>query len=250
MANKTLIATLTGETFVAASAGAITFVGSQGAGFAGKTSTTTVAFALTGGIASTPAAGDLVIIAYHVGSTSDVTLSITDTTPTAYTLLGSELYQDDTYDSNLRVCYKVMGGTPDTQFILSGTGSTSNAGRYTVHVFRGVHADVLEQAVLTGGGTNGHAVIPPAILPTTSGTVVYCAGGSAATTGAAHTSADLTGFISGRTNDDVDSTVGAGYFAWTSGTFTPATWVGRFGDNRRFLDLFNCGFETRHNHSF
>ena len=41
---------------------AVSYVGGQVGSFAGKTSATTVTFALTNGSASTPAAGDLVLV--------------------------------------------------------------------------------------------------------------------------------------------------------------------------------------------
>lgn len=107
---------------------AVTYVGGQVGSFAGTTSATTVTFALTNGISATPQAGDLVIVAYGVGSTADRALTIKNASSTDYTLAGSELYQNDTYDSNLRVAYRFMPASPETTVVLSGTGATADSG--------------------------------------------------------------------------------------------------------------------------
>ena len=107
---------------------AVSYVGGQVGSFAGKTGATTVTFAPNNGSAATPAAGDLVIVAYSVGSTADRALTIQNASAVNYTLAGSELYQNDTYDSNLRVAYRFMPITPETTMILSGTGSNADAG--------------------------------------------------------------------------------------------------------------------------
>jgi hypothetical protein len=207
---------------------AITYVGGQGAGFAGKTGTTTVTFALTGGLASVPAAGDLVVVAYHVGATSDLALTIRNASAVDYTLIGSELYQNDTYDSNLRVAYRFMPGTPETTLILSGTGSISNAGRYTIHVFRGVDpSSPLDVAAVTAGAIDTRVVNPGAITPSTAGAWIYVAGGAATATGGTYTAAYLSDFRAGTTSDTVDSQIGAGYYSgWTSGSYDPASFGG------------------------
>ena len=65
---------------------------------------------LTGGIATFPSPGDLVLIAYSEGSTTDLALSGKVTT--AGFSLVSELYANDTYDMNMAVFSKVMGASP------------------------------------------------------------------------------------------------------------------------------------------
>ena len=114
------------------------YVGGATATKAGATSgnSTISLTALTGGIASAAAAGDIVIAVFATGSTVDRALSITDGT-TAYTLIGTELYSNDTYDTNLRVAYKVMGATPDTNVTFGPTLNAADAGAMAVHVWRG-----------------------------------------------------------------------------------------------------------------
>src|SRR3990167_5514812 len=151
---------------------AIAYVGGRTAGFAGTTSTQTVSLgSLTGGDTgdTTPQAGDLVVVSYAVGST--VNRNMTISTPSggaAYTLIGTELTASDTFDANLRCAYKFMGGTPDTNVTLSQTGSLSDAGRYTIDVFRGIDPTTpLDVAAVTATGTSSSAVNPGAITPTT-----------------------------------------------------------------------------------
>ena len=205
----------------------IRYVGGQVAGFAGKTTDTTVTFALTGGLASVPAAGDLVVVSYHVGGTTNKTLTITNAAATPYDYL-CDLYQDDTYDSNLRVAYRFMPGTPETSLILSQTFSTADAGRYTIHVFRNVDSSTpIDVASVEAGGINTRIAHPGNITPVTAGAWIYCVGGAAAATGGTFTTATLSAFLAGTTSDTVDSQIGAGYYdAWTSGEYDPAVFGG------------------------
>lgn len=207
---------------------AIQYVGSNTGTWAGANSgTNTVSLtALTGGIASAAAIGDLVIAVYATGSTAAATLSITDGT-TAYTLAGTALYANGTsYDSNLRVAYKYLT-TSNTSVTFGATGNTQDAGAATVHVFRGVDStNILDVAVTTATGTATGRPTPPAITPVTAGAFIFMAGGGAAATGAVFTAAALSGFRSVTSADTNDANLGAGYVTWTSGTYTPAQWTG------------------------
>src|SRR5688572_27321280 len=91
----------------------IEYVGGQVGGFNGTLSSTTVNFALTGGLAVTPAAGDLVVVGYCIVSDSNDTQTITDPAAANYTELGVKLYANDSNDTNLAAGYKFMTGTPD-----------------------------------------------------------------------------------------------------------------------------------------
>lgn len=225
---KTIVLTLSGDTYVPASGGTITYVGGQVGGFAGTTTAQTITFALTGGLDTTPAVNDLVIITYAIGSTADRSLAIRNTGATDYTLMGSELYQNDTFDSNQRTAYRFMPVTPETQFVLTetvtgGTGNAADAGEYTVHVFRGVDLTTpMDVAVVTAGAIDASAVNAAAITPTTAGAWIYASGAAASTTGSTMTSSDLTAFKAGTTVGTNDISLGAGYKVWTSGAFDPA----------------------------
>ena len=212
---------------------AITYVGGQTGSFAGQTADLDINFALTGGSDGTPASGDLVIITYCIASTLDHTLDIEDASAGNYTTLGTEGYISDTYDTNMRVAYKFMTGTPDTAFGLNSDSTASDAIAYTAHVFRGVHATPLEQAVQQGTGANTSVVNPGSITPTTAGAVVYVAGcGALATTRqGVYTSSDQTSFLSSAQDDTNAVNIGAGYIPWTSGAVSPATYGAGGTDN-------------------
>jgi hypothetical protein len=220
---KTVILTATNDSFVSNS-GEIGYVGGQVGGFAGTVSNTDVSFNLSNGIGAAlavPQAGDLVVISFCVGSTADRTLSITNTAGTAYTLIGSELYADDTFDANLRVAYRFMPGTPETDFrFAGGTGNAADAGRYTVQVFRGVDTSTtLDVAAVTATGINTRLVNPPSITPTTVGSVIVVVGGAASSTGGTFTTTGLEDFIAGSTADTNDAQIGSGWRRWTSGAY-------------------------------
>lgn len=228
---KTIIATLTGDSWVP-TLKTIAYVGGQVGGFAGTTSAQTITFALAGGLAATPAAGDLVIIAYGVGSTADRSLAIRNTGATDYTLIGSEQYINGTFDTNFRVAYRFMPGTPETQFVLTetvsgGTGNIADAGRYSVLVFRNIDTSTpLDVAAVLSSSTTTRIVNPPSITPSTAGAYIAVVGCAAGGTGGTFTSSDLTDFRAGTTADTNDAFNGGGYNQWSSGAFDAAAWGG------------------------
>lgn len=204
---------------------ALSFVGGKVAVFAGTTGGTNIVLTdLTGGSGSAPAAGDIVIVAYAVGAQADRTIGVT----TADYTEEQELYANgSTYDSNLSVSWKKMGGTPDTSVDVSGTGSSFNAGAVAIHVWRGQDPSTpFDVAETTATGTGTGRPDPAAITPTTAGAVVIVAGAAAAATGAAFTASELSNFFTDTSPDGEDAMVGLGSYAWTSGAFDPAAWTG------------------------
>jgi hypothetical protein len=202
----------------------IRYVGGTTLAITGSTSTQTDVSltSLSGGLATAPSAGDLVIVYNGIGSTSDrnTLVQTNGYTPVA------DLYSDDTYDANLGVYYKIMGASPDTVVRMPATGSTANAGAVVVQVWRGVDPLVpLDVVSTTATGTNGVLCNPPAITPATAGAVIVAGGAGAHTFGVqTYTSSDLSNFITvGGPNSTNDVTVGVGSYAWTSGAFNPAT---------------------------
>lgn len=195
---------------------------------------------LTGGLASAPAAGDLVVVYFAVANT--YTLGAT-----GYTGLESVsvLNSNTGRRTRLYVAYKLMGATPDTSITLtSGTSSGTNASVAAIQVWRGVAAnpsllpyfDVPElSAVSTGNGPT--ALIspnPPAITPLHAGAIIVAGGVGvyAAASAGTFTSADLTGFQSaGGNGSSNDVSIGLGYKEWTSGTFDPGTFTFSSADN-------------------
>lgn len=207
---------------------ALQYVGGNTGAWAGATTgnNNVSLTALTGGLASSAAAGDIVVAVYVTGSAADRTLSITDGT-TAYTLISTEQYSNGTtYDTNLRVAYKVLTAA-NANTVFGPTGNAQDAGAAAVHVWRGINtATVLDVAAVPATGTGTGRPDGAAITPTTTGAIVIVAGGGAAATGANYTSSDLSNFRTTTSADNNDAMVGIGSFAWTSGAFNPAAWGG------------------------
>lgn len=215
----------------AAKRGQIQYVGGNGGTWAGATSgnTTVSLTALTGGIASSAQAGDLVIAAYGTGSSADRALTITDGTNN-YTLIGSELYRNGTiFDTNLRVAYKRLTGA-DASVTFGPTGNASDAGAAVVHVWRGVHATT-PLDVAAAQTQDAFQAKPPAITPVTSGAVILCIAAASAGTTSTFTASYLSGFVTRSSPDSNDAAIGMGYVNWTGGTYTPAQWTGAHTDS-------------------
>jgi cytochrome c556 len=218
---------------------AIEFVGGNTAGKLGATSgDTTIALngSLTGGIASAVSAGDLVIAAFSTGSAADRTLAITDGT-NAYTLIDSELYQNDTEDTNLRVAYKFMGATPDAATTFGPTGNAADAGAMAVYVFRGVDQGTpLDVAAVAAGATNTQLVDPAPITPVSAGAYIVCVGAGAREGLGDFSSSDLTDFRTQSGSDDTnDTTLGIGHKPdWAAGEFNPAAWTHGAADSTNY----------------
>jgi len=211
---------------VVPSAAGIQFVGSTTAAItaSGSTDTNVSLTSLTGGLASAPEAGDLVIVYYGTGSIADRAIGVTTA---GYTEVA-ELYSNDSQDTNLSVNYKLMGATPDTQVTMSGTGNTSDSGAVAIHVWRNVDSIFpLDVTSTTATGTNSVLCDPPAITPVTTGAVIV-SGGAGGHDSGVHTfgSSNLSNFATiGGPNDTNDVTVGVGSAVWTSGAFDPAAFT-------------------------
>jgi hypothetical protein len=178
-------------------------------------------------MSTTPEAGDLVVVTYCTGSTADRTLTITNAGGTPYTYL-SDLYANDTYDANMRVGYRFMPSTPETSLVLSQTFNTADAGRYTIHVFRGVDPSTpIDVTSTTATGIDSRVVNPAAITPSTAGAFIYITGCGAGGTGGTYTASHLTSFLAGTTADTNDAFIGSGfYMGWTSGSYDGANFSG------------------------
>lgn len=208
---------------------ALQYVGGATATTVGATSgnSTISLTSLTGGISSSAAAGDIVIAAYAGGAGGAVTFEITDGT-NAYTLIAPQQYSNgSTYDTNLRVAYKIMGSAPDTSVTFGPTKWENDAGAMAVHVWRGVDTTApLDVTPTSATGTASSRPDAPAITPTTPGAIVIAVGGGAAATGAVFTSSDLSNFRTATSADTHDAMIGIGSYAWSSGAFDPAKFGG------------------------
>lgn len=208
---------------------AIEYVGGQVAAVDGSTATnTTVTIALTGGIASTPAEGDFVLISYGIDSTGNIAMTSGKLITADYSLVA-ETYVLDGQASNAAFWRKFMGAVPDTTLVVGPTGATTWAGAVSIQVFRGVDPTTpLDVAAVTATAANTVIVDPPSITPETSGAVIVVIGhGAHATTAPAlFTASYLSNFKTvlsyvGSRN----ATVGAGWVSWTSGAYNPAAWT-------------------------
>jgi hypothetical protein len=179
---------------------------------------------LSGGLATSPSIGDLVVVYYGIAGTGDNVSPIV--VSTGYELLATRGADDDN-DANLGVSYKVLS-TAETEVVLDGSGGSSfNSGAVAVYVLRGAEGRYSNSFnIVTASGINSVLCDPPAITPVNPGSVILAGGVGAHTLGTAtFSSSDLTSFISAGANASRDATIGLGYADWTSGTFNPAAFT-------------------------
>jgi len=205
---------------------AIQYVGGLDGGRVGSTSTTNVSIngTLTGGLASSPSEGDLVVILISAASASGYV-------PTTLAVSG---WNNGTFRSNTGVAnysyqqhsWKFMTATPDTVITVPSTGNIRNAQSWVVHVFRGVDATTpFDVATVFASGTGTGRPNPGPITPSTEGAWILWMGASAAATGALYTAPTnfSTNWHTDTRVDNYDSMVGFGYYTgWSSGQYDPA----------------------------
>lgn len=211
--------------------GTIEYVGGRTHAFPGTTSTTVISLngTLTGGLATSPAEGDLVVVSYAIHG-GDLNMSIVTT---GYVEVA-DLWASDSLDTNLGVFYKAMGATPDTDVEVMATTSAGAPGAVIIQVWRGVDATTpIDVTTTTATGVNTGAPNPPAITPVTAGAVVVVCGAGTSLNGGvtlSQSGTELSNFIAvygdnaDASNNDITAAMGS--FAWTSGAFDPVALVG------------------------
>lgn len=208
-------------------AGGIKFVGSKTFTSNATVSSVSVSLTdLTGGISSSPSAGDFVLI--YLGLATDG-LSVAPTmSVTGYTPVGSVVFANGTYEANLLVAYKFMGVTPDTSANMnwsgSGVVSGEDARAGAIFVFRGVDQTTPVEDDGTRSSTSSTLIANFSAKPVglDGGRACVAGGISAHRQGIqTYSSFDLDGFISAGVNDNNDCSVGAGYKLDLSASFTP-----------------------------
>lgn len=208
---------------------AIAYVGGQVAGRANPSAALQVTFSLSGGLSSTPATDDLVIVTCVTGSAAG-NPAMAVTVPTGYTALGQLNQSAQTNDTSMDVSWKFMNGTPDANVTIPGTGNNAFGEGYAIQVFRGVDRTTpMDASPVSGGGTGTGRPDPASITPITTGAWVVICGGGAAGTGANYTAPAnyTTNFITANGVDTTDAMVGCGYRSdWTSGAENPAAYTG------------------------
>lgn len=204
--------------------GTITYVGGRT-----QTSTSTAAITvsltgLTGGLATSPAQNDLVIV---VRAWASGLFQTATTSSTGWTAFSSVWNGASANDINLDIYYKFMGATPDTSIVLNGHGATTQSSSIIVYVFRGV--DLTTPLDVSSVSTNiGTTVLPnpAAITPVTTNSIIVVAAGGSHTDGTdTYTAGYLTNFTTVGINSTNDSVAGIGWVTWTSGAYDPAAWT-------------------------
>lgn len=201
----------------------IQFVGAKAGGNNAPASPWTVSLTdLTGGIASSPSAGDIVIVYFGVTIASDATMGFT-------TSGYAELYEtfvSASVATNMLVGYKMMGSTPDSNVTVNAS-ATTRGWSIAIAVFRGVNQTTPFDAAFTTASSTASMPNPPAITPVTVGSVVVSGAiGSASGSSGVFASSDLSGFFTASGTLSNSNTVGVGYSDWTGGSFDPSVFTG------------------------
>lgn len=185
---------------------------------------------LTGGLASSPATGDLVIVCTMINLTGAVGTENVGVTTSGYTEIA-HLFEDDSNDCLMSVAWKIMGGTPDTSLTVYGPNIVGRTGRTTVHVWRGADQTTpIDVTTTTATSISSTDINSPTITPTTSGAVVISAGASAGDSLANVSSSAISGYSNIFTSSADPSRSGASVIAskaWTSGAEDPPAWTGQ-----------------------
>jgi hypothetical protein len=205
------------------------------AGASSGNTTIIISSGLTGGIGSSAQSGDLVIAAFASSGVSSLAKLISDGS-TPYTIVGSELYQSDTYGTNLRLAYKRMGATPDASVTFGPTGNANDAGVMFVFVFRNVSASspIITFANARLGNTG--LPNPPAITPSVSRAVIVAVGasGNGAGNGQTFSCSNMLGMVSSSQSDTGSCCAGMARADYTSGSFDPAAFTASYADSTQY----------------
>jgi hypothetical protein len=155
---------------------AIEYVGGNSNSGATNTTVSVSLTNLTGGLSSSAAEGDIVIVC-----TSNTDYSTPSVSTSGYSNFYSALSRGATYPNNMISSYKIMGSTPDTTVsCVFSSGLSVKAAAVAVYVWRGVDKttpiDVTPQTT-TGIASTGTNIVPPAITPVTTGALVVITAG-------------------------------------------------------------------------
>lgn len=116
---------------------------------------------------------DVVYVITTAAATSD--LDLVEDSGTWTELTGTDLYANDTEDTNIAVFRKVQGGSPDASVTFSGGGAINRAG--IAYAFSGVDTTTPEDATPTvATGIDSAEVNPPSIITATANAWVLVLG--------------------------------------------------------------------------
>lgn len=206
---------------------ALVYVGGTTGIAAGGTANWTVSLtSLTGGIASSPSIGDVVVLFTAAGYAAGTSYQ---GGATNYTWITGTQGSGSTSVARIDVSYKVLTAA-DTSISVYGSQDTKAASAAAVQVWRNVSTDTPPYEAVSSSnlasGTGTGRPNPGAKTPVTSGAVIVVGGAAASGAGAVFTSSDLTDFLSATSPDTTDAMIGSGYYEWTSGAFDAAQFGG------------------------
>lgn len=179
---------------------------------------------LTGGIASSPRAGDTVIIILQVAGQVMTNAS----SPVAGYTPIVDLFVDSDDDTNFFILYKKMGSTPDSNFTFTAPANTDSTAA-VIYAFSGI--DMTRAAALTATNTEADSTAP-AITPTVTGSIVLTGGAVSVESNDAISFSTISGLNNFLSDDHLvgggasSALVGAGWTTWTSGSLGPYLWNG------------------------
>jgi hypothetical protein len=205
----------------------IQYVGGTSGSFTAATaelSTTISLTSLTGGIASAPSLGDLIVVTagYASGTSNDLVFSSGKTLGRTYANDG-----DDTVFAFF-VKYALVAEDLTAVRFKTTQAAPSEVITVIVHVYRGATGYFVPSTDVTTIATIDTAIPnPPSITPTVAGSIIHVGAASAHSRGVqTYTASYLSGFITNGGSDlNDDCTAGAGYVTWTSGAYDPAAWT-------------------------
>lgn len=188
--------------------------------------------ALTGGIDTVAAAGDLAVTIAGAASNTDRNLAISG---------QDSIIQDrataDTYRAMLVIGQKVMPGTPDTSVTITANASSGSSLCAVSYVFRNMNAT--NEDTLNTNTLNTFDPVMSAVTPTTAGAVALVAAVSAHNQGAVNFNlgGDVYSTASDSRNGTQDITFAVGLIDFSGGTITPAAWTITGTDNAQFSNI-------------
>lgn len=186
---------------------------------------------LTGGIASSPAVGDIVLVCSAFGNTAASAPEVSGNISGAYTALQAASHVNDTWDTEFLAAYKVMAGTADSTLTITRATNAAYGGATVVHVWRGQSTTApINQNATTATTTNASRGNPPAVTSSVdNGVAIAFGAGTQTTAGAAFT---VSAGMSNAVSVNADGTT-ADIGVWiasntvTNGVaYDPAAWTG------------------------
>lgn len=223
---------------VGASVGPITYVGGAKGGIGGAAGDYTVSLtALTGGIDTAAAAGDIVIVATGVTALADIPATNPGCITAGYTELVDTRY-NALRDNNYSLNWKIMGAVPDTSVSVYGAPGTAGGASTAIQVWRNVNITPVDVPVTTSNNLYGSAADCPSITPITAGCVIIASqlgAGFGGATGLLVVPSGMTNLV---TIMNTSGAIGASSWAglasfstWVSGAYDPAPFTGGHTDS-------------------